>query len=191
MLNRYGQPGGGTNFMPSNPELASRFANRPVMQVSEEWLKMDPFGVGQTMSGIAQRQGGLDMLSQGRGPGIQFQQLGGNTPMMGQLQSQADKYRQFLSNDQERLMEAVGMSRNPAAQQSQGGGVKSRLGGAASGAMTGASIGSIIPGIGTGIGAAIGGLFGLFGGGKKKPAAPVAPAIPRINNPYLTSMGGF
>lgn len=190
----------GGGMTPTNEAVAAKLqATAPKqLQISPEWAGMNPFGVDQTMNSIQQRQGVLDMLSQGRGPQFDFMNSGYqnlNPERANQLQQQSRQYGQFAAQ-QNPLQSALSMPNQPT-QQSQPGG--SRLGNAAKGAMTGASVGSVVPGIGTAIGAGIGGLIGLFRGGNgggTPPTSgkfgalggaqqPIQSPASRLQNPYL------
>lgn len=184
MLQRLMEGGG---FTHPNAAVAAKLQKPSPLVIPDEWKSTNPFGVDQTMQSIAQRQGVLDMLSQGQGPGFNFGATGYDPAKAAQLDSQTKAFRNFQSANNP-LQSAVNMGRNGQMPQqpAQAGG--SRFGGAAKGAMTGAGIGSMVPGIGTAIGAGIGGLIGLFkGGGKPKaqPFDPVAYNRQRAQNPYL------
>jgi hypothetical protein len=142
--------------------------------IPDEWKNANVFGLDATQQSLAQRQGVLDLLSQGKAPGIDFMHNGyqnSNPDRAQALQDQTNQYRQYVGNDAntnlQNLQEAINLSRNANTGKGGGGGGSSlgaHVGGAASGAMTGATIGSVVPGIGTGIGAGVGALIGAFKG---------------------------
>lgn len=165
---------GGPQF--SDPRLQEKYAAvRPEpLTIPDEWQQMNPFGVDQTMNSIAQRQGVLDLLSQGRGPGFNFGNTGYDPQKAQALQQSTDAYRQYANTPAARnpLMGAVDMPNQKQQMQGNTGGGGSGLGRLASGALGGAGTGMMFGPIGAGIGAGIGGLMSLFGGGKPKDTGP-------------------
>ncbi len=152
----------GSSLMPTNPAVQAKLgANGQPFKPSipEEWQTVNPFGVNQTMSALGTRQGALDQLSQGRGPGLDFSQFGIDPARAQQLNQQTGDYRRYQSSmpspSGNPLQEAINMNR-PGVQPQR----PSVMGGAMSGAMTGASMGSVIPGLGTAVGGGIGALVG-------------------------------
>ena len=198
---------GGPSIQPTNPDVLARLEQsgwKPFKPtIPEDWQNVNPFGAGQTMEALANRQGVLDKLSGGRAPALDFAQLGLNPEMAQRLNQTTGNYRQFAADDYNsnanRLMEAINLNRQGTnqAQPGGGGGIGSRLGGAASGALMGAKLGSFVPGIGNAIGAGIGGLIGLFkGGGGSKPQPQITQQMSPYSaprNPYTPTpqpMGG-
>lgn len=161
--------------------LQAMMGQRKPLEIPAEWQQVNPFGVDQTMGALGLRQGGLNLMSQGRGPQLDFGSMGLTPDQLARFGGQQSSYQQQVIADaarrQQQVMDAMNMDREQPGSgngRPQGPSMGSRLGGAASGAMTGAKIGSFLPGLGTGIGAAIGGLVGLFKGGFK--GGPVDPA---------------
>ncbi len=170
------------NAMPKAPQLT----------IPDEWQQVNPFGTQMTMEALAGRQGVLDLLSGGRGPGIDFANMGIGPEQAAALNQRTGGYRQYAGQQYNTTLnnaqQAMGGDQLP--QASGGGG--SRLGGALSGVGTGATLGSIIPGVGTLAGGIIGGIGGLLfgGGGDKRPVATPPSGgmrtqpVPMPVNPY-------
>lgn len=143
--------------------------------IPEEWQSVNPFGVGQTMEALQNRQQGITQLGGGNAPQIDFSQFGIDPAMAQRLNSGNQQFQQqqqgLTDANTNRLQEAVNMSRNAAAQQAQqqqkSGGIMSKIGGVLKAA---APFASFIPGVGTlaGLGlSAAGGALGsaMQGGG--------------------------
>lgn len=150
------------NAMPKAPQLT----------IPDEWQQVNPFGTQMTMEALAGRQGVLDLLSGGRGPGIDFTNMGINPEQAAALNQRTGGYRQYAGQQYNTSVNNAqqAMGGDQLSQSSGGGG--SRLSSALSGAGTGATLGSLIPipGVGPLAGGIIGGIGGLLFGGGKKPA---------------------
>ncbi len=105
-----------SGFVPSDPNMAARLANRPGMQIPAEWQNVHPFGVGQTMDSIAQRQQVIDRASGGVAPSLNFSNYGIDPAMAARLQAQTGAYNNNIQNEQQNLMSAIGMANTPEAQ---------------------------------------------------------------------------
>ncbi len=99
-----------SGFVPSNPELAQRLSNRPGMQVPAEWNNVNPFGVGQTMDSIAQRQQVLDRASGGVTPSLNFSNYGIDPQLAARLQAQTGAYNKDVTGERANLLSAIGMA---------------------------------------------------------------------------------
>ncbi len=83
----------GTSMMPTNPEIMALMPPAFKPTIPEEWAKTNPFGVDMTAQSIQQRQGNLDLLTGGRGPGLNIGAYGGNQNM----QNQMDQFRNSIA----------------------------------------------------------------------------------------------
>jgi hypothetical protein len=112
---------GGGNLVPTNDAVRAKLEAQAGSSfkptIPEEWAKLNPFGTDQTMQALAQRQGGLDMLSQGRGPGMDFAAMGYDPEKAGVLNQQTSDYRNFQASQPNPLQEAIDMTRQGANQQ--------------------------------------------------------------------------
>lgn len=103
---------GGGGLTPTNADVAAKLKglSTPVnYQIPDEWKNVNPFGVDQTMQSLAQRQGTLDVLSQGRGPALNFGAMGYDPTKAAALDQQGSDFRKF-SSQQNPMMEAMRMS---------------------------------------------------------------------------------
>jgi hypothetical protein len=103
---------GGGGLTPTNSAVAAKLqgiSTPSKLTIPDEWKQVNPFGVDQTMQSLAQRQGVLDLLSGGRGPGMDFNAMGYDPTKAGVLNQQTNDYRKFAGDDYAQRIQTAGM----------------------------------------------------------------------------------
>lgn len=160
----------GPTMTPTNPhiqQLLDQSGYKPFQPtIPDEWKNVNPFGVGQTMEALGNRQNVISQLGGGNAPQLDFSQFGIDPAMVQRLQGSTGQFQQQQQGQTDaniqRLNEAVNMSRNAVPQQQQqgGGGIKGFLGGAL---KIASPFASLIPGVGPLAGMALGAAGGALG----------------------------